>query len=89
MFVIFGVILLAASAIFIENQNKLAATGFLMVFIAYFCLILQSYLTGAPVQTRGGILDRKKSPIKYAIVHIILGICGVIALIVTVTSALR
>ena len=56
--------------------------------VAFVLVVLRAYRTEAGVQTRGGFVSKKQTPLQYLVAHILLGMFGLGLLIISTLGAL-
>ena len=81
-----GLVLIVASVPDEPGIHRLRGVGGLSWIAAWYVILAQNVVERAPVQTRGGIVAWEKSRKSYIANFVILGLAGLTALIVVVTT---
>jgi hypothetical protein len=69
-----ALLLLIALLVFPSSEYHFAYFSGILVSVAGFLAVVNSYRTQDQVSARGGIVEKSKNPIKYLVPHVFLGI---------------
>ncbi|MBV8249601.1 MAG: hypothetical protein JO200_14245 [Comamonas sp.] len=82
-----AVALVAAAAVdMFSAPRRLLGMTLVSLDAAYFMVLAENWVSGRSVQTRGGLIDRRTSPVAYFFVYFLLVVAGLIGLVVFLSA---